>query len=82
MRIAIINSLYNIIMYVVICRGSDFRPANSELDSITAQLHVAAVLALAASATPSTIDEICKNLCMCDPVLITAIQTMQISSMQ
>ena len=61
---------YYIILYMLLC--SDFRPAYSELDSITAQLPGAAVLALTASATPSTIDEICKSLCMLDPVLITA----------
>lgn len=59
-------------MYVVVCRGGDFRPAYSELDSMTAQLPGASVLALTASATPFAIDEICKSLSMRHPVRITA----------
>ena len=55
-----------------VCRGGDFRPAYSKLDSMTAQLPGASVLALTASATPSTIDEICKSLSMRHPVRITA----------
>ena len=52
--------------------GHEFRPAYAELDSVTAQLPHVPVVALTASATPSSTDEICKNLYMRHPIHITA----------
>ena len=52
--------------------GHEFRPAYGELDSVTAQVPHVPVVALTASATPSTIDDISKSLCMRHPVHITA----------
>ena len=67
-----IDSSMLLLALPIICRGSDFRPAYSELDSITAHLPHTPLLALTASATPSTIEDISKSLCMRHPVCITA----------
>ena len=52
--------------------GEEFRPAYKELDSITAQIPHVPLVALTASATPSTIDEISESLYMRHGVRITA----------
>ena len=52
--------------------GHEFRSAYGELDSVTAQVPHVPLVALTASATPSTIDDISKSLCMRHPVHIIA----------
>ena len=52
--------MYQMLTVHAMCRGGDFRPAYSKLDSVTAQLPCASV----ALTAPSAIDEICKSLCV------------------
>lgn len=52
--------------------GHDFRPAYGELGSVTAQVPHIPLVALTASATTSTVDEISKSLCMRHPIRVTA----------